>query len=195
MINQNIFIINFRSLYEILNEIKNDLLFNIKNYENEDSFLKNQNLNLKNSLIISKSNKNLLSINDLTEKNFFDLNLLPLSLTKLIELINIQLIKLKFNNQSKINIKDYELNLNSKFISKSDLNLKLTEKEIAIILYLNESNNDHQVDDLQKNIWGYSADMETHTVETHIYRLRKKIADKFNDENFILSGKNGYFIK
>ena len=195
MINQNIFIINFRSLYEILNEIKHDLLFNIKNYENEDSFLKNQNLNLKNSLIISKSNKNLLSINDLTEKNFFDLNLLPLSLTKLIELINIQLIKLKFSNQSKINIKDYELNLNSKFISKSDLNLKLTEKEIAIILYLNESNNDHQVDDLQKNIWGYSADMETHTVETHIYRLRKKIADKFNDENFILSGQNGYFIK
>ena len=195
MINQNIFIINFRSLYEILNEIKHDLLFNIKNYENEDSFLKNQNLNLKNSLIISKSNKNLLSINDLTEKNFFDLNLLPLSLTKLIELINIQLIKLKFNNQSKINIKDYELNLNSKFISKSDLNLKLTEKEIEIILYLNESNNDHQVDDLQKNIWGYSADMETHTVETHIYRLRKKIADKFNDENFILSGQNGYFIK
>jgi DNA-binding response OmpR family regulator len=118
-----------------------------------------------------------------------------MSLTKLIELINIQLIKLKFNNQSKINIRDYELNLNSKFISKNDLNLKLTEKEIGIILYLNESNNDHQVHDLQKNIWGYSADMETHTVETHIYRLRKKIADKFNDENFILSGQNGYFIK
>jgi hypothetical protein len=195
MINQNIFIINFSSLYEILYEIKHDLLFDIKNYDNEDSLLKNQNLNLKNSLIISKSHKNLLSIKDLSKANFFDLNLLPISLTKLIELINIQLIKLKFNNQSKINIRDYELNLNSKFISKSDLNLKLTEKEIGIILYLNESNNDHQVHDLQKNIWGYSADMETHTVETHIYRLRKKIADKFNDENFILSGQNGYFIK
>ncbi len=195
MINQNIFIINFRSLYEVLYEIKHDLLFDIKNYDNEDSLLKNQNLNLKNSLIISKSYKNLLSIKDLSKANFFDLNLLPISLTKLIELINIQLIKLKFNNQSKINIRDYELNLNSKFISKSDLNLKLTEKEIGIILYLNESNNDHQVHDLQKNIWGYSADMETHTVETHIYRLRKKIADKFNDENFILSGQNGYFIK
>jgi hypothetical protein len=195
MINQNIFIINFRSLYEVLYEIKHDLLFDIKNYDNEDSLLKNQNLNLKNSLIISKSYKNLLFIKDLSKANFFDLNLLPMSLTKLIELINIQLIKLKFNNQSKINIRDYELNLNSKFISKSDLNLKLTEKEIGIILYLNESNNDHQVHDLQKNIWGYSADMETHTVETHIYRLRKKIADKFNDENFILSGQNGYFIK
>ena len=195
MINQNIFIINFRALYEVLYEIKHDLLFDIKNYDNEDSLLKNQNLNLKNSLIISKSYKNLLSIKDLSKANFFDLNLLPMSLTKLIELINIQLIKLKFNNQSKINIRDYELNLNSKFISKNDLNLKLTEKEIGIILYLNESNNDHQVHDLQKNIWGYSADMETHTVETHIYRLRKKIADKFNDENFILSGQNGYFIK
>ena len=195
MISQNIFIINFSSLYEILHEIKHDLLFDIKNYNNEDSLLKNKNLNLKNSLIISKSYKNLLSIKDVSKANFFDLNLLPMSLTKLIELINIQLIKLKFNNQSKINIRDYELNLNSKFISKSDLNLKLTEKEIGIILYLNESNNDHQVHDLQKNIWGYSADMETHTVETHIYRLRKKIADKFNDENFILSGQNGYFIK
>ena len=194
MINQNIFIINFSSLYEILYEIKHDLLFNIKNYDNEDSLLKNQSLNLKNSLIISKSYKNLLSIKDLSKANFFDLNLLPMSLTKLIELINIQLIKLKFNNQSKINIRDYELNINSKFISKSDLNLKLTEKEIGIILYLNESNNDHQVHDLQKNIWGYSADMETHTVETHIYRLRKKINDKFNDNDFIVSHDDGYFI-
>lgn len=195
MINQNIFIINFNSLYEILDEIKDDLLFNIKNYENEDNFFKNQNLDLKNSLIISKSNKNLLSNKDLSEKNFFDLSLLPISLTKLIELINIHLIKLKFNNQSKINIKDYELNLNSKFISKSDLKLKLTEKEIGIILYLNDEKNDYQVEDLQKNIWGYSKDMETHTVETHIYRLRRKIMDEFNDKNFILSGQNGYFIK
>ena len=195
MINQNIFIINFNSLYEILDEIKDDLFFNIKNYENEDNFFKNQNSDLKNSLIISKSNKNLLSNKDLSEKNFFDLSLLPISLTKLIELINIHLIKLKFNNQSKVNIKDYELNLNSKFISKSDLKLKLTEKEIGIILYINDKKNDHQVEDLQKNIWGYSDNVETHTVETHIYRLRRKIANKFNDENFILSGQNGYFIK
>ena len=195
MINQNIFIINFNSLYEILDEIKDDLFFNIKNYENEDNFFKNQNSDLKNSLIISKSNKNLLSNKDLSEKNFFDLSLLPISLTKLIELINIHLIKLKFNNQSKVNIKDYELNLNSKFISKGDLKLKLTEKEIGIILYINDEKNDHQVEDLQKNIWGYSDNVETHTVETHIYRLRRKIANKFNDENFILSGQNGYFIK
>ena len=119
---------------------------------------------------------------------------MPLSLKKLLEIINIKLIKLKFNKQSEITIKGYDLNLNSKFFSKGNLKLKLTEKEIEIILYLNDKKIKHNVKDLQKNIWGYSADMETHTVETHIYRLRKKISDFFKDEKFILSHKNGYFI-
>ena len=91
-------------------------------------------------------------------------------------------------------IKGYELNLNSKFFFKGNLKLKLTEKEIEIILYLNDAKIKHDVADLQKNIWDYSTDMETHTVETHIYRLRKKISDLFKDEKFILSHKNGYFI-
>ena len=99
-----------------------------------------------------------------------------------------------YNYQSKIIINGYELNLNSKFFSKNSLKLKLTEKEIEIILYLNNTKIKHDVADLQKNIWGYSANMETHTVETHIYRLRKKISNLFKDENFILSHKSGYFI-
>ena len=194
MIKQNIFIINYNSLYEILNEIKDNLSFNVKNYLSEDDFIENSTLDIKNSLIISRSKNKLLSDKKIDNKNFLDLSLFPISLNKLVELINIQLIKLKFNHQSKFNIKNYELNLNSKFISKSDLSLKLTEKEIEIILYLNETKTKHDVADLQKNIWGYSADIETHTVETHIYRLRKKISDKFNDENFILSRQNSYFI-
>ena len=194
MIKQNIFIINYNSLYEILNEIKDNLSFNVENYVSEDDLIENSSLDLKNSLIISRSKNKLLSNKKINDKNFLDLSLFPISLNKLVELINIQLIKLKFNHQSKFIIKNYELNLNSKFISKSDLSLKLTEKEIEIILYLNETKTKHDVADLQKNIWGYSADMETHTVETHIYRLRKKISDKFNDENFILSRQNAYFI-
>ena len=194
MIKQNIFIINYNSLYEILNEIKDNLSFNVENYESEDDLIENSSLDIKNSLIISRSKNKLLSDKKIDNKNFLDLSLFPISLNKLVELINIQLIKLKFNHQSKFIIKNYELNLNSKFISKSDLSLKLTEKEIEIILYLNETKTKHDVADLQKNIWGYSADMETHTVETHIYRLRKKISDKFNDENFILSRQNAYFI-
>ncbi|MDA9876805.1 winged helix-turn-helix domain-containing protein [Candidatus Pelagibacter sp.] len=194
MIKQIFFIINFNPLYEILDEIKENLPFKIIKYENEDDFIKSCNLDFVNFIIISKSNDKLLLNKNIKEKNFLDLKNFPLPLNKLLEVINIQLIKLKFNYQSKINIKGYDLNLNSKFFSKDNLSLKLTEKEIEIILYLNETKTKHDVLDLQKNIWDYSPDMETHTVETHIYRLRKKIVNKFNDENFILSHKNGYFI-
>ena len=194
MIKQIFFIINFNPLYEILDEIKENLPFKIIKYENEDDFIKSCNLDFVNFIIISKSNDKLLLNKNIKEKNFLDLKNFPLPLNKLLEVINIQLIKLKFNYQSKINIKGYDLNLNSKFFSKDNLSLKLTEKEIEIILYLNETKTKRAVSDLQKNIWGYSPDMETHTVETHIYRLRKKISNKFDDENFILSHKNGYFI-
>ena len=194
MITQNIFIINFDSLYEILDEIKDNLSFNIVKLNNEQEFLKNIKSKSNNLLIIHKNNKKPVIDLNLNVENILQLDHLPLHIDKLIELINIQLIKLKFNQQSKIIIKKYEINLNSKFISKEQVNLKLTEKEIEVILYLNNSLKKSNVLELQKNIWGYSADMETHTVETHIYRLRKKIIDKFNDENFILSDKNGYFI-
>ena len=195
MINQNVYIISYNSLYEILDEIKENLSFKIIKLENEDDFIDRSDLDKIKSLIISKSNQKLLVNKNITVKNLLIVNDFPLSLNKLIELINTQLIKLKFNHQSKMNIKGYELNLNSKFFSKNDLSLKLTEKEIEIILYLNESKIKHDVIDLQKNIWGYSSEMETHTVETHIYRLRKKISNSFNDENFILSHQKGYFIE
>ena len=192
---QNVFIINFNSLYEILDEIKENLSFKIIKFENEKDFKKNLNLDIIDFLIISKNNHILLLDKNITNKNLLNFNNLPLTLNKFLEQINIKLIKLKFNQQSKIIIKGYELNLNSKSFSKSNLNLKLTEKEIEIILYLNNTKTKHDVADLQKNIWGYSANMETHTVETHIYRLRKKISDLFKDETFILSHKNGYFIE
>ena len=191
---QNVFIINIKSLYEILDEIKENLSFKVIKFENEEDFQKNKDLHTLNCLIISKINSKLLLSKNITDKNFFDLDNLPLSLKKLLELINIRLIKLKFNSQSKIIIKGYELNLNSKFFAKDNINLKLTEKEIEIILHLNNNKIKHNVADLQKNIWGYSTNIETHTVETHIYRLRKKISDLFKDESFILSHKNGYFI-
>ena len=191
---QNVFIINFNSLYEILDEIKDNLSFKIIKFENEENFRKKLDLDRIDCLVISKTDHKLLLNANITNKNFLDLNGLPLSLKKLLELINIKLIKLKFNQQSKVIIKGYELNLNSKFFSKGNLNLKLTEKEIEVILYLNNTKIKQNVESLQKNIWGYSADMETHTVETHIYRLRKKISDLFEDEKFILSHKNGYFI-
>ena len=108
--------------------------------------------------------------------------------------ININLIKLRYSLQSKINIKDFQLDINSKYLSKLGITLKLTEKEIEIILYLNKKKINCDIADLQKNIWGYSTNIETHTVETHIYRLRKKIDKVFKDKKFIVSQKNGYLI-
>ena len=195
MIKQNIFIINYNSLYEILEEIKENLSFEVIKYENEEDFIRDNFSNLKNSLIIAKPSNKLRINKNLSKKNFLDLSNSPLLLGKLIELINVQLIKLKFGFQSKVIINSYELNLNSKFLCKNNVSLKLTEKEIEIILYLSDNKVKNTVLDLQKNIWGYSPNMETHTVETHIYRLRKKISNKFNDLKFILSNQNGYFIE
>tara|TARA_B100000767_G_scaffold196859_1_gene183899 strand:- start:715 stop:1293 length:579 start_codon:yes stop_codon:yes gene_type:complete len=191
---QNVFIIKYNSLYEILDEIKENLPFKIIKF-NEEDFGKNQNLDIKNSVVILKTNHKLLHNRNITNKNFLELKELPTRLNKLIEIINIKLIKLKFNYQSDIITKGYKLNLNSKFLSKDNINLRLTEKEIEIILYLNNTKTKSNVLDLQKVIWGYSENIETHTVETHIYRLRKKISNLFKDENFILSHKDGYFIE
>ena len=159
-----------------------------------ESYLYCSILNPNSLLITQRSNLIPFLNKSFNHKNILCFKGTPLSIDKVIELINIQLIKLRFNHQSKVSIKQYVLNLNSKLFSKGPMNLKLTEKEIEIILYLDDSKKKHDVLDLQKNIWKYSAEMETHTVETHIYRLRKKISDKFNDENFILSNKSGYFI-
>ena len=191
---QNVFIINFNSLYEILDEIKENLFFKIIKLEKENSIKNNSDLDIKNSLIISKIDHKLLLNTDITDKNHLNFNDFPISLNKLLELINIKLMKLKFNYQTKININGYELNLNSKFLSKNSLSLKLTEKETEIILYLHETKKNRDVANLKKNIWHYSEGMETHTVETHIYRLRKKILKNFDDKNFIISQKDGYQI-
>jgi len=195
MFKQNIFLISFDSLYEIFNEIKENLSFKITNFKNETDLVKAINLDKKNFLIVLKPGQKFLRNENILIKNILHINNLPMSIDKLIETINIQWIKSKFNYQSKVNIKSYELNLNSKIFCKNDVFLKLTEKEIEIILYLNSDSVKKNILDLQKNIWGYSSEIETHTVETHIYRLRKKINDKFKDKNFISSDINGYFIK
>ena len=113
---------------------------------------------------------------------------------KLIDKINVHLIQHQYNFKSKLNIKNYILNINSRTVFKDNKELKLTEKEIDIILFLNKNKKPQKIDVLQSQIWKYSTDLETHTVETHVYRLRKKIKDKFNDENFIISSEKGYLI-
>ncbi|MDA7479145.1 winged helix-turn-helix domain-containing protein, partial [Candidatus Pelagibacter ubique] len=102
--------------------------------------------------------------------------------------------RVNFKSQSNIFIKSYELNLNSRIISKNKKILKLTEKEILVILFLFNANNPKNINDLQKEVWQQKLTLETHTVETHIYRLRQKFLKVFNDKFFILSERLGYSI-
>jgi|TARA_X000001036_G_scaffold66840_1_gene57650 hypothetical protein len=184
---QNLIIYKSTSLFHILEEIGLDLNFKISLVECENS-LKNKVKNLSNYLIIS--NKKYSDID-----NQFVLKNTPIKIFKLVEKINIEFLRLQYNSQSQVKVKDYTIDLNSREIIVNNINLKLTEKEINTISYLSKSDKPVSIDELQLKVWSYQSDVETHTVETHIYRLRKKILNAFNDNEFIVSNKNGYQIK
>ena len=191
---QSIIIYDFEILFIILKEIKENLNFEIFNFKKNDEISKLDNNTYGNYLIVAKSLSNFIN-KDIEKKKLYLIENLPIKIDKLIEKINIQLLKQKYNYQSEIRINKYKLNLNSREISLKKKLIKLTEREIDIILFLNENKKPINIDILQKEVWGYNSELETHTVETHIYRLRKKLKDKFNDEEFILSLKKGYQIK
>ena len=214
MIKPNINIFEFDLLYQIFFEIKENLPFKITRLATNDIKDSNNhvNKNLKNSLIVSNfinkvslietkiiNRKNLvfLSTDSKIPTDLFEEQIIicPIQINNLIEKLNVQLIKQKYDNQSYIKISNYTLDLNSRIISTSANKLKLTERETEIILFLNDKKSPQKVNDLQNKVWGFSSDLETHTVETHIYRLRKKISNVFNDENFIISHKDGYLTK
>ena len=184
-------ILNFKALYNIFFETKNFHNFNLYEYQNEQDLiegLKKQG----NSVIISRDQINNQSINT---KQTIIIEDYPLNFFSLIDKINSVLLMQQYDYQSNYEIKNYKVNLNSKIISKKDKELKLTQREIEVILYLKKSDQPVKVNTLQKKVWGYSENLETHTVETHIYRLRKKLKKTFDDENFIESLKEGYLIK
>ena len=184
MNNHNLIIFDFNELYKILIEIKKHINFNFEK-KNEQQL---SDLNPKlNSLIFTKK-----EIPGL--KNQIVFNHFPVSIFKLLEKINIEFIKKNFHDQSDMAIGNYNLNLNSREIYLGEKKLKLTEKEISSIAYLFKAEGSVNIQELQSNVWGYQSELETHTVETHIYRLRKKILKTFNDDEFIISKKNGYQV-
>ncbi len=192
MTKQIINIVEFPILHDILDEINSLLSFKIINYQNSKEFLKSEKLN--DLTLLKKDNHQLLSSKTVSIKNLILIDDVPIKLEQLLNLINIRLIKKKYDFQSQLNIKNYSLNLNSRVISFQGTELKLTEREIDIILFLNDKKLPQTISSLQNSVWNYSNKLETHTVETHIYRLRKKINDKFNDDKFIISHENGYLI-
>ena len=177
-------IINNKYLFDILNEINQNLNFKII-----DGLNKNLNYeNLGNYLIISTKGES-------TKKDQVIISNFPIKLKKLIEIINVNFLKKNYNSQSSIKISNYILDLNSRTLNFNKSKLNLTEMEANLILFLKNSRKPTNIKRLQKEVWGHVPNLETHTVETHIYRLRKKIKEKFEDDYFINSSKNGYEIK
>ena len=130
-----------------------------------------------------------------TSKNPFELIIkLPLNVVKFNQSVVDLCKKYEFNANSQIKIKDYILDKNERILKKNNKNLKITEKEINFIETLNSNKEPLTKDYILKNIWGYSSSTDTHTIETHIYRLRQKIKDSFDDENFIKNTKSGYSL-
>ena len=177
-------IINNKYLFDILNEINQNLNFKVidglsKNFSYE---------NLDNYLIISTKDESI-------KKDQVIISNYPIKLKKLIEIINVNFLKKNYTSQSSIKISNYILDLNSRTLNSNKSKLDLTEMEANLILFLKNSIKPTNIKRLQKEVWGHVPNLETHTVETHIYRLRKKIKEKFKDDYFINSSKNGYEIK
>ena len=188
MSKQNVLIFKIPELFKILNELKNYLDFTIhSSLEEEDLFSFKKKIS--NYLILTDPKNQIEG-----EKSQLILNKFPDSIYSIIEKINVALLKQKYSEQSDILIGKYSIDLNSRLIKSNKENLKLTEREIEIILFLQNSKTPQKIENLQRKVWGHNSNLETHTVETHIYRLRKKIFNTFSDDNFLISKKDGYII-
>ena len=185
MISKNLFIYDSIKLFEILNEIKSKFNFEV-NYIDKKEYNKIDFQNYKNYLIISTNSYEKIN-------NCLVIDKLPEKISKLIEKINLEFLRNQFSSQSEIKVGKYLLDLNSRKINFKKVHLDLTEKECDLILFI-QSNKKANLKEIQKNVWGYMSDLETHTVETHIYRIRKKMIESFSDDNFIKFDKKGYFL-
>ena len=192
----------------ILNELKFDNIL----YSGDQANQKDKNIIVKilfvESLKVKDVKKNLLqnepvilflNHRDYLKKNNLKLlNLhvsleLPIEVLSFKEILNILITKYNFFKKSKVIIKDYEIDSNERSIARQNVKVKLTEKELELILKLN-SNNGLNKSYLLKSIWKHSFDLDTHAFETHLHRLRKKINKYFKDKNFIVEKNSLYYL-
>jgi hypothetical protein len=213
MNNLHLAIIKNKNFYDLVNEL--DLDLDCTFFEDNNFFLKNKSNTKLTVRIIFPENltltynnkffmenvptlfllkdKNFLVNNNLTPLSFHVVLDVPIDLFFFKEIINILKMKYIFFEKSKILINDYELDSNQRILSKNNKAIKLTEKELSLILGLKNKNGVSK-SELLKSIWNYSSKVETHTFETNLYRLRKKIEKKFNDKNFIYEKGSFYYL-
>ena len=182
---KKLFIYNNLTLYNIFYELEE--FINFKVYKIDEKNLKSNFQDINNNLLISST-----IIRDVI--NQYHIDILPINFFKLLENINIAFLKKNFKDQAKIKIGKFFIDINSRRLIYDNNFINLTEKEVNLILYLFNCKGSCSIDNLQKNVWSFKNELETHTVETHIYRLRKKISSKFSLDDFIIFKNDGYYI-
>ena len=181
MKNKILLIHDFEKLFDVLIEIEKEIGLKIVKLTKTD---------LSNFIFNNESDYLLLSKKEINNfKRQIVLDKLPIKFSKLLEKINIGFLKQNFSEKSDVKVGRYIVDINSREMRYENKILKLTEKECEVIIYLSKSNRTISIENLQLNVWSHQSKLETHTVETHIYRLRKKILEKFNDNDFITSEK------
>ena len=201
-------ILGSSSFSNILNEIEFNNFLNLKNISNHSDkkilvkilFAENlkikqvKNYLLKNEpIILFLNHKEYIKKNNLELLDFHASLELPIEILSFKEILNILITKYNFFKKSKIVISDYEIDSNERSIAKQKIKIKLTEKELELILALNNKNGLNK-SYLLKSIWKHSLDLETHAFETHLHRLRKKINKYFKDKNFIVERNSLYYL-
>ena len=212
MFNISISILGSQILSEIINEIKLFSKYEIKFYDNLNLFKKNAKyreqliiffltkVNEEDYKKIEKNNFPLILITKSPRKQkilpdeFVEQMIMPFSVLDLeIKIVSL-LARFKFRKSSLIDLRGYTINKNERKIKKNNLELQLSEKEVNFLILFSESKEPINRNSVLKNVWKYSIKSETHTVETHIHRLRKKILKKFGDDHFIKNNNKGYYI-
>lgn len=199
----NVLVFGPDSFVATLNELKSYLKFNFSIKESDLNknadvlfFHEEAHDNKVDKDPINKINAiKILATNNIIKDNFYDAVLkLPTTVNEINSIIEGSAAKKLFNKNSSIMIKKYFLDKNEKKLIKEDCFIILTEKEIQLLELFSNNKTPISKNKILSSVWRYSSDADTHTVETHIYRLRKKINQKFSDENFILNNKEGYYL-
>ena len=196
MVNQKLYIINLSNFFDIISELKEHIGFEISKFDNKEIFFdnyKSKSISIENSILIVHEKEYNFFVKDINEDQIIKFKP-PVSIFTFIENLNVRFIQKKYQDQSSVNVKEFFLDINSRELKKGKSSLKLTERETDMILFLNNSKKPVNVETLEKEIWQHSSELETHTVETHIYRLRKKIKAEFGNDELIISNKDGYTI-
>ena len=196
MVNQKLYIINLSNFYDIISELKEHISYEISKFDDKEIFFdkyKSESISVENSILVVHEKEYNFFVRNMNEDQIIKFKP-PVNIFTFIENLNVRFIQRKYQDQSSVNIKDFFLDINSRELKKGKLSLKLTERETDMILFLNNSKKPVNVETLEKKIWQHSSELETHTVETHIYRLRKKIKAEFGSDKLIISNKDGYTI-